>query len=400
MSVREYILGTATYTVTGADPEGCLNRLTREGIPVWNINQEEPLTLSFASWTGQESRIFDLSNKACCQSQCTRKRGMKQDLSRALRRPALLLSLITAVVLSFLMEGLIWKIHIDADDPAIATEISHVLRDMGVDIWRSSKSVDPQDIRYALLNRVPKLSWVAVNPKGGKLTVLALSKESEEQEGTEIPCNLVACRDGVITESVVLEGMSLVKPGQSVKEGQILVSGIEDYGIYMKAVRATGEIYGQTWRKGTLIIPSIERIKHYTGRTYREINLIIGRKFINLKGSSSILGGTCDKMIDTEQMCLPGCPFPLYLQRVTYREYTILERPLPRDQAVELLCGSWENCLLSSMVAGRVEKTDSVCFEEGGLYIFCGESICHELLSRFMELEPLTKGEDPIGTDH
>ena len=400
MGVREYIVGTAVYTVTGADTEGCLNHLTREGIPVWNINRVDPLTLAFHSRERLEQQILAIVDRACCHGQCTNKRGMRQDLSAALRRPILLLSLIAAMVLSFLMEGLIWKIHIDVEDPDTETEIAHVLRDMGVDIWKHSKAVDPQELRYALLNRIPQLSWVAVNPRGGKLTVLALCKEREEQTSHSAPCNLVACRDGVITESVVLEGMPLVKTGQSVRAGQILVSGIEDYGIYLKAVQATGEIYGQTWRQGTLVTPSVEGIKHYTGRTSQEINLIVGRKFINLKGSSSILGGTCDKMIDTEQMCLPGCPFPLYLQRVTYREYTILEHPMPRDRALELLCGSWENCLLSSMVAGRVEKTDSVCFEEGGLYIFCGESICHELLSRPMELEPLMKGEDPIGTDH
>ncbi len=400
MGMKDYILGWATYEITGAEPEACLNRLTGAGIPIWSLDRRDPLTLSFTSRPGHETRIRDLAGRTCCQVRRTAVGGLKQDLLRLLHRPVLLLSVVTAMVLSFLMEGLIWKIHIDAGDPAAAEEISHVLRDMGVDLWHPSKGVDPQELRYALLNRIPDLSWVAVNPRGGKITVLALSNDPQEEEDNTSPCHLIACRDGVITESMILEGMALVKTGQSVQKGQLLVSGIEDYGIYMKAVRATGEIYGQTWHQGTMVTPSQRSVKHYTGRTYRETNLILGRKFINLQGSSSILGGTCDKMIDTEQIGLPGCPFPLYLQRVTYREYTIQAVSLPRDQALELLCGSWENSLLSAMVAGRVEKTDSVCFEEGGLYIFCGESICHELLSRPMELVPLMKGEDPIGTDH
>ncbi len=394
------MIGTARYTVTGADPEGCLNRLNREGISLWDIEQTEPLALSFTATAGSELRILALCEGAYCQGVCTNKKGLRQDLLRVLHRPVLLLSVVAALILSFLLEGLIWKIHIDVEDPDIALEISHLLCDLGIDIWTKTEDVDPQDLRYKLLNTIPELSWVAVNPKGGKLTVLALLKEGSAESHNSSPGNLVACRDGVITESVVLEGMNLVKSGQSVQAGQILVSGVEDYGLYLKAVRASGEIYGQTWYQGNLVTPSSRWKKHYTGRTYKEINLIIGRKFIKLQGSSSILGVSCDKMIDTEQMRLPGCPFPLYFQRVTYREYTTEAEPIPRDQALELLCSSWDSCLLSSMVAGRVDKTNSVCFEEGGLYIFYGESICHELLSRFMELEPLMKGEDPIGTDH
>ena len=400
MGLKEYIYGTATYTLTGADPEGCLNRLNRQGIDLWDLKQDSALSLSFTSWEKDSRQIHDLSGRACCEAELRHNRSLGGDFRRALRRPLLLLSVLGAFLLSFLMEGLVWKIRIDVEDPHIASEISHVLWNKGVHIWTKTENVDPQQLRYALLTEIPELSWVAVNPKGGKLTVLALPKEEMNRLTDETPGNLIACRDGVITDSVILEGMPLVKTGQSVQTGQILVSGVEDYGLYLKAVHAEGEIYGQTWHRGTLISPSQQGIKVYTGRTYHESNLIVGRKFIKFSGSSSILGGSCDKMIDTEQMRLPGCPFPLYFQRVTYREYTIQQEPVSQDQARELLCKSWESSLLSSMVAGRVEKTDSICFEEGGLYIFCGESICHELISRFMELEPLMKGEDPIGTDH
>ncbi len=400
MNVIQYVHGVGTYTVTGADPEGCINRLSRGGIRVWDLETIDPLTLRFSAPADREQEIHAIGERAYCTVTCTGKRGLKQDVRGVLRRPVLLLSVLGALILSFFLEEVIWRIRIDIEEPDLRQQISHVLSDMGVSVWTRTDAVEPLTLRYALLNRIPELSWVAVNPKGGKLTILALPKDETNETRDPVPGNLVACRDGVITDSVILEGMALIKPGQSVKAGQILVSGVEDYGLYLKAVEASGEIYGQTWHGGTLITPSVRSIKQYTGRSRREYNLIVGRKFINLSGSSSILGGTCDKMIDTEQLSLPGYPFPLCLQRVTYREYTITEQPLPREQALALLSRSWESCLLSSMVAGRVEKTDSVCFEEGGLYIFCGESICHELLSRFMELEPLMKGEDPIGTDH
>ncbi len=400
MGLRDYIFGTGAYTVTGADPEGCLNKLNINGIPLQNIQKEDDLTYTFTAPLPREQEILTLAERSYCQGFCSGRYGLKVDLQKLLHRPFLLISLVIALFLTFSMGSLVWKIRIDAGDDHAEWKIRHVLRDLGVDIWCRTEDVDPLHLRYALLNEIPELSWVAVNPKGGKLTVLALLKEKVENTADTGPCNLVAVREGVITESTVLEGMDLVKVGDSVSQGQILVSGIEDYGLYMKLVRAEGEIYGQTWYRGTLVTPSKRAVKQYTGDISHEIRIIFGRKSINLSGSSSNLGVSCDKIINTIQLSPPGCPFPLYLQRVTYREYILQDQPMPRETAQELLCRSWESCLLSSMVAGKIQQTDSVCFEKGGLYILQGESVCEELISRPMSPEPSQKGADPIGTDH
>ena len=400
MGIKSYMFGTGVYSLQGADPEGCLNKISHHNITLWNIDRKDTFSVTFSAPLSEEKNLTDLSEKAYCNISLIKRYGLVCDLRKLLHRPFLLLSVLGAFCLTFLLESLIWNIQIHTDSDTIELQIRHVLQDYGVDIWTKSKTMEPQSLRYHLLNEIPELSWVAVNRKGGKLTVLAIETESEEQKDRSTFCHLIAARDGVITESIVLEGMDLVKVGDSVKQGQVLISGIEDYGLYMKAVRAEGEIYGQTWYQGTLVTPSTTGVKQYTGRSRQEIRILFGRKSINLSGSSSNLGVTCDKIIDTKQFSLPGYSFPLSLQRVTYREYTVIDDPMPQDVAQDLLCHSWESCLLSTMVAGRIEKTTSVCFEKGGLYVMQGESICHELLSRPIYPMPSEKGADPIGTDH
>ena len=400
MDLRAYLLGTEVYTILGADPESCLNRLNEKGIPIHNVKRTDDFSLTFTVPGGHRRDILRCCDRTYCQGQCVQKIGLKQELKKCLRRPFLILSVLFAVLFTFLMESVLWKIQIEGESEEAERRILYTLRDQGVDIFRKTRTMDTEALRYALLDEVSELSWVAVNLRGGKLTVLALESEPKEEGDMVAPGHLIAHRDGVITESVVLEGMPLVKVGDSVVEGQILVSGFEDYGIYMKGVCAQGEIHGQTWYRGTVITPSVRGIKEFTGRAWQEIYIIFGRKSINLSGSSSNLGVTCDKIVSTKQLSPSDYPLPLYLQRVIYREYRIREAPMPREDAQDLLCRSWESCLLSSMVAGRIESTDQVCFEEGGLYILQGESICHELLSRPMAMEPPQKGADPIGTDH
>ena len=392
--------GTAVYEIEGADPDGCVNRIAEAGIQIWNVRKIDDFTYTFVGPAREETLILSMIRKCYCTGSCLEKRGFYWDLKKLCLRPFLPISVILAFLITCMMSSLIWIIAVQVEDPEIEREIRYALREMGVDIWSPSENVDPTELRYALLNRIPELSWVAVNPKGGKITVFANTMLSQMDQETNLPRNLVAVRDGVITDSVVLEGMALVKPGDSVKKGQILISGIEDYGIYMKAVCADGEIYGQTWRQGTVVTLSQRSLKQYTGRSWQEYFILFGRKSINLSGSSRNLGVTCDKIIDTKQISPPDSALPLYLQRVTYREYVLQDQPMPRDPALELLCRSWETCLLSSMVAGRIESTDFVCFENGGLYIFQGQSVCQELLTRPMPLDPPEKGADPIGTDH
>ncbi|MBP3413392.1 MAG: sporulation protein YqfD, partial [Oscillospiraceae bacterium] len=289
----------------------------------------------------------------------------------------------------------IWVVDIQAGEGVAEDQLRHELQEMGVQVWSSSKNMDLQQLRYDLLNRIPGLSWVAVNRQGGRICVMALGRETRENEYRFRASHLYAARDGVITRSEILEGMALCKVGESVKQGQLLVSGLEDYGLYMKAVDAKGEIYGQTWYSGTLVTPQECYKKRYTGRSWTDQSILFGRKRINLSGSSSILGVLCDKMIDTKQLSLPGFRFPLMLQRITYREYILEPASLSSVDAKELLAQRWSRSLMSAMVAGTVEHTDSVCFENGGLYIMQSESICNELLSRTMPLEPPYEGEMP-----
>lgn len=400
MKPGEYFRGTARYLIEGADPTLCLNRCNKEGIKIWDIEKRDDFSYLFTASIQHRKSILSAAKGSYCEGSCLQTYGITADLKRCLRRPCLLISLILAIALSFYMKNLVWNIYIPDTEPALQGKIRHVLQEEGISIWSRTANLDPRQIKYTLLNRIPELSWVSVNPNGGKITVLSLQRSQDPQEEPSTPCHLVSLRDGIVTESTILEGMPLVKIGDSVRHGQILVSGVEDYGLYMKTVPAQGEIYGQTWYETTHVTPSVTGVKTYTGRTWQEISILFGRKSINLSRSSSNLGVTCDKIVWTIHISPPGYSLPLYLQRVIYREYTLSEEPVSQDSAQNMLIGALTSDLLSSMVAGQITQMDHVCFEEGGLYILQGKCICHELLSRAMPIEPLQKGADPIGTDH
>lgn len=64
-----------------------------------------------------------------------------------------------------------------------------------------------------------------------------LVTERQQPPDTRAPyavANVVAARDGVLTEVSVTEGMRLCAVGDTVRQGQLLVSGYEDYGLFIR----------------------------------------------------------------------------------------------------------------------------------------------------------------------
>ena len=187
--------------------------------------------------------------------------------------------------------------------------------------------------------------------------------------------------------------MRLCKRGDAVKAGQILVSGYEDYGLYLRAVCADAEIYAQTWHNGTVVLPAQRTEKSYTGREWTQISLIVGRKRINLCGNSGIYTGSCDKMIDVKKVTLAGYTFPVTIETVTYREYEEKNVTVDAYAAHNALSEAWQRQTRSAMIAGTIEQTEESFLESGGLYVLQAKSTCNEMIARLVPIEEPYKGE-------
>lgn len=394
MKLTHYIRGLISYEITGADVPMFLSRITKSGVQIWNIRKGTELNCTLIAPAGSEKEMEKWAKRCCCEIRVLHRQGIVQDGKKLLGRPLLVIGLLIAILITFCMRSRIWIIDIFACDRVSETEILHALQDLDIDIGMRGKYVEEELLKYRLLRQLPELSWVAVNRNGGRLTVLTLDREQEETTDPLEVAHLVAVSDGVVTELLVEEGAELCKVGDTVKQGQVLVSGLEDQGIYLRGVRAQGEIYGQTWHKGTVILPRNIQEKAYTGRTWTTTFVVVGRKRINLSRNSSISWVLYDKIVDTKQLSLPGYEFPVLLQRETYLEYTTAEVLIPAPEARACLTEAWNGSLLSSMIAGQILETQSSCMNYGGLYSLQAESLCRELLSRSFPIQPPYEGDE------
>ena len=396
-----YLIGQARVKITGASPQEVLNLLTQEGIPFWDVARIDDLHYQISIPLRKEKQTVRLAARAFCTAEVIKYRGLPTLCRKAMHRPALLLGVAAAIALSFLLQERIWVIEVRGNDRVPQEVILRALAEFGIKPGESSTDYDPQLIKMKMLNAVPELSWLAANRTGGKITVLVTERDLPQAETERPPAgNLVASSDGIITDYNISEGMRLISRGDTVTERQILVSGYEDYGLCMRAVCASGEIYANTWRQGTVVTPSAAGEKAYTGREWKEVSLVVGRKRIKICGNSGISVDSCDKMVSVKRLRLPGCVFPVALETAVYREYTLTERLKDPDTVRREMECAWETQTCAEMVAGVIGQTQYRFSRNGALYVLRAESTCNEMIARLVPIYGEYKGENYDGTDH
>ena len=357
-----YLRGNVRFRLTGAAPEQCLNALAAARLEFWDIEREDALHLSLCVPAREAERLQGLALRCLCTAEVTERSGLRAQFGGLLRRPVLLLGLLAAAAATFVLQEFVWTIEVEGNDRLPAGQIVQALEELGIAPGTWGPSIDSPETRNRMLLRMPELAWLAV-------------------------ANVVAARDGVLTEVSVTEGMRLCAVGDTVRQGQLLVSGYEDYGLFIRPVCASAEIYARTWHTGTVVTPAERLEKRYTGREWKQVTLIVGKKRIKLWGNSSISKQDCDKMIVEKAVRTSGYAYPLRLETAILREYVLEPAPAPQVQTEKLLQEAWRRAVQAQMLAGRIDATQESLLMQGGLCILQAQSDCTELISRTLPLE-------------
>lgn len=395
-----YLTGEARLSLTGASPQDCLNLLTQEGVPFRSVERTDEMHYYISVPLRSEKTAVRLAARRFCTAETVERRGLPLLLRKAVRRPALLLGMAAAIALCFLLQNRIWVIEVKGNERVPQEVVLRALAALGIR-QGASADYDQQQIKMQMLNTVPELSWLAANRRGGKITVLVTERVLPQEDGKKPPAgNLIAASDGIITDYSIAEGMRLVSRGDTVTEGEILVSGLEDYGLCLRAVCAEGEIYANTWYDGSVVTPAFAQEKVYTGREWREISLLVGRKRIKICGNSGISVGSCDKMVNVKRLRLPGYAFPIALETVVWREFTRSERLKDPDTVRRALEYAWEAQTCAKMVAGVIGQTNYRFSRNDTVYVLRAESACNEMIARLVPIYGQYEGENNDGTDY
>lgn len=175
--------------------------------------------------------------------------GLAMKLFIYKNRLGFIISGLIFIILFVLNSLFIREIVITGNNYLTDKQIETVLAESGIYRGRFIPGVEPDIIKEQILSECKHLSWIWIDIKGSCANVDVREKTSvPEFYDSAYSCNIVASRDGVITEAIAETGTLCVKEGDYVKKGDILINGVYDGNEYapVRFVRAAGTVMAKT----------------------------------------------------------------------------------------------------------------------------------------------------------
>lgn len=367
-----------------AEPEMILNKLSTGDIEILDAVWIDPLTVEFSVRYSQCALTLELLNLYGVQYSINKKQGILWQVLEIRKRWVLIVGMVLFLLMTCLLRERILFIHITGNAEVPNNRILYHAENAGIAFGVKSSGVRSEEIKNELLEKIPELQWVGITALGcvATIDVKERSIQDESSRKEAVVSHLVAKRDGVVTELAVLKGTPMVQPGQSVKAGQMLISGYTNCDRVIKAQNAAGEVFAYTLCTSEVVTPVSACKYSETIKEYTCIKLRIGKKVINLCNHSGIRAGTCVKMYSEDYWTLPGgYQLPVSVIKVCYDVHdTCCEQ-------VDLEGFDWvkdyaKYYLRAGMLAGQILGESLQVEVRNGAYILHGEYACHEMIGQ------------------
>ena len=247
MSIRvllKYILGYVRITVEGYYIERFINICTTSKILIWNLKREKGIKLYLNIGIQDYYKAIKIAKKLKCKVKIEKKRGLPFILNRYKKRKIFVISLFVILVVLYTSSNYVWNIEIRVEDNMQLDNILEDVKMAGLETGMKKDKINVEEITNKIRLSRDDISWIGIELKGTNAIVKVVkAKEAPEIIDEKDYCNIVAKRAGTITKIIAQNGTALVKPGDEVQEGQVLIQGTME-GKYtgIRYVHSLGEV--------------------------------------------------------------------------------------------------------------------------------------------------------------
>lgn len=185
----------------------------------------------------------------------------------------ILLGLLGFIIIPYIFSLFLWQISIEDVSDERQVKLEDELHELKVDERTlMNRLVSDSEIRQVLLAKNHDLSWIHIKRVGTKMEITSVPAPiiTREQSDQKVPSDLVAFRRGVITNYDLTSGERLIPINETVKKGDVLVTGILKQGEKNIIVGAQGQVFADYWQETSFQLPT--KIV-YDKFSYEQVNL-------------------------------------------------------------------------------------------------------------------------------
>jgi similar to stage IV sporulation protein len=387
----EFFGGIVTVKTSGKGIERLINKLTRNGIHIWNVKRHGPDAVTFKMRLKDVKEMRKAIRDSDCKIVFLHRTGLPFLQKRIIKNSGFVIGLVFFLAVIILLSNMVWGVEIKGAEPATEHKIRKELNEMGVKRGKLQIFMDnAETIQRKLSDNISEITWVGVELKGTTYHFQVVEKNEPEKPEILSPRHLVAKKKAVIVDMFVEEGQPMVSVHDHVKPGQLLVSGIIGKEGQTKEVPAKGEVFGETWYKTDVELPLKNTLKVFSGNEKQKHYLKIGSLEIPIWGFGKVEYSEYETEVNEKQIRFLLWELPVSYINKTIRESEQVTRIYDHEEAFEAAKKLARNDIKSSLSDKATIKGEKILhksIDNGKVNL----SIHFQIIENIAEGQPIVK---------
>ncbi len=238
------IFGYVRVEIEGYYIERFINICQNKKILIWNLKREKGVKLFFNIGIKDFKRIKNIARKTNCKIKIKKKKGIPFLLYKYKKRKIFAIFLVLIVFFIYTSSRYVWNIDVSVEDGWGIENIEKDLYNLGLKRGIRKASIDTDKIINEIRLKRNDISWMGIDLKGTN-AIIKIVKADEKPDLIDSSdyCNIVAMKSGIITKIIAQNGTALVKEGDEVHKGDILIAGyMEGKYTEKRYVHSLGEV--------------------------------------------------------------------------------------------------------------------------------------------------------------
>lgn len=350
-----YMNGFIILSIKGDRCEEFINLAMTKGIRLWDIKRISDRELRVRMAVGEYRNLPSLARQSRCRVRIVDKRGWPFLNRRLQNRRMLMFGGIFFLLVVYILSTFIWIVEVRPEAGPLRQvsreQVIAAARMEGLKPGARKSTIDIRVLEYNLERRLPQVAWVGVSFHGTRAEISVVEKPNfPEDEVFDRPASIIAAKDGIIKEILVINGEARVKVGDTVRQGEVLISGLvipgepeekakQGEGVVQSQpslVRARGVVRARVWYEKELAVKLSWKREMLTGQQETLVMLRTPAGSYVIKGP--IRPPFDEYRQEKKTYRLPSWRnyhFPVELIIVTYFEVLTREETLTYEEAVE-----------------------------------------------------------------
>ena len=278
------ILGYVTIEIEGYFIERFINLCNNQNIFLWSLKRTHSTRVIVNVSLREFRKLKSIAKKTKCRMKIQKKKGLPFFLHRYQKRKIFFLFFLLLVFTIMILSNFIWNIEITGNESISAEEIQKLLIENDLKIGKCKIGLETKPIIEQIRIQREDIAWIGMELKGTNAIVKIVEADKKpDMIPEEEYCNLVATKDAMIVKVMAQNGTPVVKSGDLVTKGSILVGGwLEGKYTGTRYVHANGEVQAKVWYTQEVEIPLKQTKKVETGKTENKYSVKINNFQINL----------------------------------------------------------------------------------------------------------------------